>query len=195
MQSTARPEWFQTVPLIERADTDFDMVEYFGSFEIDEDATDDIKKILMLSKLAKISIETHKGKAFTHERKRERYLTLIEELSHLPLLDNECTLNDKIDEVDNTGCGTFWELLTTYKGFQIYENIQDKHILVSQSDGPCFQTRDGLDRLYELDSGDRTDVAVANAQEFIDAFVMSKRNDDPEYDWDVLGRLQLSLNL
>jgi len=103
-------------------------------------------------------------------------------------------LNEKIDEIDDNGCGNFWKLLGTYKGFQILENVEG-HILVSQSDGPCYETHDGWARFCEIDSYYREAVAIADAQEFVDGFVMSQRNDDPEQDWNVLGRLQLTLPL
>jgi len=199
MQSkTTRPEWFQTVPFVQAIDTNFDVVEYFGDFEIDNDAKEDIAAITKISASIKIGALLKNGAILPTLQEIAEYKELIADLSRYSLLDNGMAgedLNDNIDEIDTNGCGVFWERLGTYKGFQIFENIECGHILVSQADGPCFKTRDGWGRFCEIDSCDREAVAIADAQEFIDCLVLSPRNDDPEHDWNVLGRRQLGLPL
>lgn len=167
------PEWFQTVPLIQATESYFDMTEYFGDFEVDADAKQDIAKVLLMSKLARLSATTKKGKPFSSDIKLQKYRKLIADISRCELVDTEeCVeLNNKIDAVDENGLGFYWELLGTYKGFQIFQSLEGGEILVSQSDGPCFQTRDGWTRFCEIDACELEDAGIADAQEFIDAFV------------------------
>lgn len=175
MQSrTTRPDWLQTVPLTRAIDPQFDMVEYFADFEIDTDVTDVIKEVLRLSGLFRRSALTKKRIALQSDRKVQAYKELISEISEYYLEhDTECgALNDKIDELDESGRGNYWNLLANYKGFQILENINGE-LLVSQPDGPCFRTGDAFQRLYEFKDHERQDIALADAQEFIDAFVLS----------------------
>ena len=173
MQSTTRPDWFQTVPLTRAIDPEFDIVEYFGELQIDEDGVDSVSQICKLSKLARQRAK--KGmNAFTNDRKLEAYKQLIADLSRHTYYDAEAVeLNNKIDEIDDTGSGNFWELLGSYKGFQILANIEGGEILVSQPEGLCFQTKDGWGRFCEIPANELQDVAFADAQEFIDAFVLS----------------------
>jgi hypothetical protein len=195
MQSTTtHPDWFQTVPLTRPIDSQFNIVDYFADFEIDSDATDDIKEILRLSGLFRRSMLTKKRIAIQDNQKVQVYKELIADLSRYYLeSDTECgDLNDKIDELDESGCGNYWNLLANYKGFQIFENINGQ-LLVSQTDGSCFQTQDAFERLYEFNECDREDIAVADAQEFIDAFVLSRSNNELGYDPEISGVIQLSL--
>lgn len=192
---TTRPEWFQTVPFVRAIDPEFDIAEYFDDPEVDDDSKDYIAKIVKLS--SKIRALSKSGVILASSKITE-YEETINDLFQYPLFyetRDDVEMNDKIDEIDDNGCGAFWERLGIYKGFQIFENIEGGHILVSQSDGPCFETRDGWNRFCEIPSHDRESVAIADAQEFIDSFVLSRRNDVPEYDWNMLGRLQLSLPL
>ena len=174
MQSTTRPDWFQTVPLTRAIDPDFDIVEYFADFEIDVDATDHIKEVLRLSGLFRRSALTKKRMTLRECPNVQDYKSLIADISGYYLeSDTECgALNDKIDELDESGRGNYWNLLASYKGFQVLQNINGQ-LLVSQPDGPCFQTRDAFQCLYGLDSHEREDIAFADAQEFINAFVLS----------------------
>ena len=167
-----RPEWFQTVPLIEATESYFDMTEYFGDFEVDEDAKEDITKVLRWSKLARVSLALN-GKAFVRAQKLEKYKKLIADISSCALVDTEeCVeLNNKIDAIDENGLGFYWGLLGAYKGFQIFQSLEGGEILVSQPDGPCFQTRDGWTRFCELNSCELENAGIADAQEFIDAYV------------------------
>jgi hypothetical protein len=193
---TTRPDWFQTVPLTWAIDPEFDITEYFGDFEIDTDANEDVIAILKIAAFIKIAVE-HSATCPT-PKELNHYKELVTDLSRYPI---ETTggddLSDKIDCIGSDGCGEYWELLGTYKGFQIFAGLlwNAGSILVSQPNGPCFETRDGRDRFSSIASCDHVDVAIADAQEFIDCFVLSQRNDDPEHDWNVLGRIQLSLPL
>lgn len=175
MQSrTTRPDWFQTVPLTRAIDPQFDMVEYFADLEIDPDAADVIKEVLRLSGLFRRSALTKKRIALQEVPSKQNYKELISEISeHYLEPDTECAeLNDKIDELDESGCGNYWNLLADYKGFQVLENINGE-LLVSQPDGPCFRTGDAFQRLYKFEDHERQDIALVDAQEFIDAFVLS----------------------
>ena len=182
------PEWFQTVPLIQATESYFNMTEYFGDFEVDADAKKDIAKVLRLSELAKLSVSTKKGKPFPSDLKLQKYKTLIADISNCRLVDTEesVELNNKIDAIDETGLGFYWELLGTYKGFQIFQSLEGGEILVSQSDGPCFQTRDGWTRFCEIDACELENAAIADAQEFIDAYVLTVQ---------VIGQLSLDFEL
>lgn len=168
-----RPEWFQTVPLIQATESYFDMTEYFGDFEVDADAKQDIAKVLRMSKLARLSATTKKGKPFTNDLKLQKYKKLIADISCCALVDTEefVELNNKIDAIAEDGLGFYWELLGTYKGFQIFQSLEGGEILVSQPDGSCFQTRDGWTRFCEIDACELENAGIADAQEFIDAFV------------------------
>lgn len=159
------PEWFQTVPLVQSTDFYFDMTEYFGDFEVDTDIRQDIVKVLRISKLARLSVLSY--------LKLEEYKKLIADISNCELVDTEerVELNNKIDFIDEDGMGFYWELLGTYRGFQIFQNLEYGGILVSQPDGPCFQTRDGWTRFCEIDACELGNAGIADAQEFIDAYV------------------------
>lgn len=159
------PEWFQTVPLIQSTDFYFDMTEYFGDFEVDTDIRQDIVKVLRISKLARLSVLS--------DLKLEEYKKLIADISNCELVDTEeCVeLNNKIDAIDEDGLGLYWESLGIYKGFQIFQSLEGGEILVSQPDGPCFQTRDGWTRFCEIDACELENAGIADAQEFIDVYI------------------------
>jgi hypothetical protein len=168
-----RPEWFQTVPLIQATESYFDMTEYFGDFEVDTNTKQGIAKVLRMSKLARLSVATKKGKPFPNDLKLQKYRKMIADISCGELVDTEeCVeLNNKIDALDEDGLGFYWELLGTYKGFQILQSLEGGEILVSQPDGPCFQTRDGWTRFCEIDACELENAGIADAQEFIDAYI------------------------
>jgi len=145
-----------------------------------------------MSAFIRIALEC--GASIPTPRKIAHYKESIADLSRYSFGESgEGTgLNDKIEGSD---FGDFWEPLGNYKGFEIFVSIDQGNVLVSQPDGPCFETRDGWTRFSKIPHYNRPDTAIADAQEFIDSFVLARRNDDPEIDWHVLGRLQLSLPL
>ena len=183
------PEWFQTVPLIQATESYFSMTEYFGDFEVDADAKKDIAKVLRMSKFARLSATTKKGKPFFNDLKLQRYKKLIADISRCEPVDTEeCVeLNNKIDWIDEDGLGLYWELLTAYRGFQVFQNLEGGELLVSQPDEPCFQTRDGWTRFCEIDACELENVAIADAQEFIDAYV-------PTVQVQAIGQLSLAFD-
>ncbi len=174
------PEWFQTVPLIQSTDFYFDMTEYFGDFEVDTDTKQDIAKVLRTSKLARLSVLS--------DLKLEEYKKLIADVARCELVaTEECVeLNDKIDFIDENGVGLYWMSIGTYKGFQIFQNLEGGEILVSQPDGPCFQTRDGWTRFCEIDARGLENAGIADAQEFIDAYIPTV---------EAIGQLSLDLQV
>lgn len=174
------PEWFQTVPLIQATDFYFDMTEYFGDFEVDTDIRQDIAKVLRISRLARLSVLS--------DLKLEEYKNLIADVARCELVDTEeCVeLNNKIDFIDENGVGLYWVSIGAYKGFQIFRNLEYGGILVSQPDGPCFQTRDGWTRFCEIDACELENAGIADAQEFIDAYIPTVP---------AVGQLSLELNV
>ena len=179
------PEWYQTVPLIQSIESYFDMTDYFGDFEVDADTKQDIAKLLRMSEIARSSV-AEKNMPFPNDSALQKYKKLIADISRCPLVDTEedVELNDKIDFIDEDGLGLYWELLGTYKGFQIFQNLEGGDILVSQSDGPCFRTRDGWQRFCEIDACELENAGIADAQEFIDAFIPTVKS---------IGQLSLDL--
>lgn len=181
------PEWFQTVPLIQAVESYFDMTEYFGDFEVDADTRQNIARVLRMSEAARLSA-TEKNKPFASDLKLQKYKKLIADISNCELVDTEeCVeLNDKIDEIGEDGLGFYWERLGIYKGFQIFQNVEGGEILVSQPDGPCFQTRDGWTRFCEIDACELENTGIADAQEFIDAYIPTV---------EVIGQLSFDLKV
>ncbi|MEG3878964.1 hypothetical protein QT972_16540 [Microcoleus sp. herbarium7] len=118
MQSiTTRPDWFQTVPLTWAIDPQFDIVDYFGELILDETGVDDARRIGKLSKLSRQRAKKEMN-AFTSNKELETYKKLIADLDRRIYYDYNAEaveLNQKIDEIDDTGFGNFWELLGSYQ--------------------------------------------------------------------------------
>lgn len=81
--------------------------------------------------------------------------------------------------------GDLYSLLTEYKGFKVFRHLHENSIYLSCADGICFETDDGRDRWLATEPQfEKDELAIARAQEAIDALVLASPSD---------GQIELNL--